>query len=741
MKELTVPVEATALRTPEKAAKPLEISPATAVTSAYIAKDLEKGRVPQKDTTAKLVDEVASDITHAGLPISPDEVDHVATETHEAYRAMKKKTSKEFLKEKNETVTGEINLEEYRNTMGALFDTYQLGKGAWQTVTGIYGMVDITANILGGYQIKTMANAKSRGQFWNQINRGLENLGVKNVPLNKVGEKLKRASFDKKKKGVALLLSATWPYVGGIAHTFLSRRAERSANTMFLRERVKLQQGVNERIASSLFMRDFEFLHDKPAGEIMEIINKGKDATIDLVSATYTEFIPSVIGIISQLPRQAVMGGVEFASSLIKIPILLSRAGENAKFMQTQRAEELAQWDKVNTQLMTTLSGLESARTSGSATSGAQKVLDTLARRDYIESGGLQKKLARNRSMNLFFDVMDLAMPLLDEAWKFRKATSGKNAATTNIATSAGFDALIRVTNSKSQQMEMRSAFSGLTQLYVDRIIPDIQDIKRMEDLLGKYDELDTPTGPKEQRRKPATALPSIDIRIDNLRYKDIVQNVSLDIPQGSFVTIKGPSGIGKSTLLRNMVGLYTPQEGSVTIGGLPIDSIKKYGPHALTTILGYANQSPQVMEGMTLKENLLMWSQNPVSDETVKKTMHDLGLDHLLGRLDTATKHFSGGELRRIGIARALLKDPKILILDEPTASLDEVSSRQVLAIIQKLRKERPDMTVVAITHDPVFEKISERIIDFQKMNKKEGQQASLTDHQVLEAIAKPSN
>lgn len=373
--------------------------------------------------------------------------------------------------------------------------------------------------------------------------------------------------------------------------------------------------------------------------------------------------------------------------------------------------------------------------------------MDLLTERDFVGSQGTKQKLANSRQtkqMNMFFDVMDMALPFMSEAIQFNN-TRAPGKLSGEGAFNFGMDAMSRVINSKNQQMELRAAFGGLTGLYVNNVIPDILDIRRMEELLGKYETLDRPNGAKERVRMPVSKLPNTDIHIENLQYKNIVNNVSLDIPQGSFVTIKGESGTGKTTFIRNLVGLYTPESGSVQIGGVPVDGIKKYGPEALATMIGYANQNPQILEGMTLKENLLLWSHQNVTDEVISKTLKDLRLDHLTDRLNTTTKHFSGGELRRIGIARALLKNPKILVLDEPTANLDDASAQQVMNIIQNLRKARPDMTVVAITHDPLFEKISEKIIDFEKVNPRrvkhdaEKRTPKLSDHQVLEAIARP--
>lgn len=720
---------------------PLNISPETAIAAARVARKVSKNEAPDPNDLKELTVSVGHDLMSEGLVAGKDDYKAVMAQAEAAYARKKSSLAPETsISPESGSV---INMQEYRDVMGELFTTYKLGSGNWQTVTGIYAATDLVGSVIGGYQTKPWISDDERRKFTNKVESGLELLQVRQAPLQELGATLRKLPTETKKKAASLLLSATWPWVAGTAHWFVGRQAEKFAHRLIVKEGTNLQRAVNTRIAESLFMRDFEFLHDKPAGEIMEIINNGKLSTIDLVRTTYTEFLPTMFSIFSQLPRQYVTGKLEFVSSLIKMPFLLMRSEQNAKLMQKNRAAELARMDKVNTKLMTTLAGLESVRTSGSATRGSSSMLELLTERDMAANTGLRQKLAGQRQMNMLFDAMDMALPLISEAIDFnQKRPPGKLSG--EGAFNFGMDAMARVINSKNQQMEMRAAFAGLTRLYVDNIIPDIQDIKRMEALLGKYDNLDRPNGPKEKARVPVTKLPNTDIHIQNLMYKGIVNNVSLDIPQGSFVTIKGESGTGKTTFIRNLVGLYTPESGTVAIGGVPIDGIKKYGPDALATIVGYANQNPQILEGMTLKENLLLWSHKNVSDGTIEQTLKDLRLDHLLDRLDTTTKHFSGGELRRIGIARALLKNPKILVLDEPTASLDDASANQVMAIIQHLRKERPDMTVVAITHDPVFEKISEKIIDFEKVNTRRREPLSqprqtLTDHQVLEAIARP--
>lgn len=210
-----------------------------------------------------------------------------------------------------------------------------------------------------------------------------------------------------------------------------------------------------------------------------------------------------------------------------------------------------------------------------------------------------------------------------------------------------------------------------------------------------------------------------------------------MDIPQGAFVTIKGLSGLGKTTFVQHMVGLYEAPKDAVTYGGIDLQGIKKFGSESIYTKVAYANQEPQYFEDLTLKENLLLWTKNEVSDEKIASVMHDLRLDHLTDRLHGTIKHFSGGEKRRIGIARALLKDPKVLFLDEPTSNLDESSAKQVLTIIREMRVKRPDMTVIAVTHDPNFEAIAEKVVNFADVNKPKDGDITLGNRQVFYASA----
>lgn len=757
---------------PTKEIKPVMeppiIQPETAVKAAEVAEHIAEGKTPGSQEISDMVRSLASDLKAQGIHISSDDIREVEKQIREGnlipvvYSDMKP-DMKQPVRLKD---LPDIDLKEYQKVMDGFVRNYGLDKGAWNTISGILIASELTGQALwsasramigsgegftnlskefGKISEKLKLKDKNFGELWNSLWKRNEKRNYSKADLMEVGK---------------IALKAAWPIPLGWIHWFAERKARTFAGKLYMSERARLQEAVNNRIADSLYMRNFEFLHNESSGEMMQVINNGKDATVDLVSAIHEELIPlkwsqwSSIGsqflfnsylskrikqpeiTIKDMPK-LFMDYADSLSSLVKKLTLDTRTKLNARKIQKQRADELAQWDKVNTKLLSTLQGLETIRTVGNAEAGSDVLYESLAARDFVEAGGLREKRIQDQKLNTIFDYMDLGVFGVKGFVDTREfAKSGAPNAEDVLKYASG--QLFQARDSMAAQQGLRQSFFTLTHLYADRIIPDIQDIKRMEELLGPYDELDHPMGLRERARIPVSQVSNFDISVKDLRFKNILHGVSLDIPQGSFVTIKGPSGIGKSTLFRHLVGLYQGDAGSVRYGSVEIDGIKKYGPESLYTKIAYANQSPQYFEDMTLRENLLLWTPKQVPQERIESVLKDLKLDQLLDRLDTKSKHFSGGEMRRIGIARALLKDPKVLFLDEPTANLDAVSTRQVMNIIQELRKKRPDMTVVAITHDPVFEKIAEKIVDFEKLNKKPPS-TILKDNQVFEAKAKP--
>jgi ABC-type multidrug transport system fused ATPase/permease subunit len=196
-------------------------------------------------------------------------------------------------------------------------------------------------------------------------------------------------------------------------------------------------------------------------------------------------------------------------------------------------------------------------------------------------------------------------------------------------------------------------------------------------------------------------------VNLKNLKFtysdamNETIQDISLEISEGKFIAFVGPSGGGKSTLVDLVLGLLAPSSGSITISGLaPVDAIKKW-PGSISYV-------PQdvFIENSTVKENICLgFNPELVSDDLVWRALElaDLsdfvkGLKGQLSyRISDAGKNLSGGQRQRLGIARALLTKPKIVIFDEATSALDAETENRVSESILKLTGE---CTVIFIAH-----------------------------------------
>ncbi len=226
------------------------------------------------------------------------------------------------------------------------------------------------------------------------------------------------------------------------------------------------------------------------------------------------------------------------------------------------------------------------------------------------------------------------------------------------------------------------------------------------------FDLIDELIGIKELERNETVIntshtnfLPKV--KLDNLKFTyanatdDTIQGISLEVSEGKFIAFVGPSGGGKSTLIDLILGLLAPSSGSITISGLtPVDAIKKW-PGSI----GYVPQDVFI-ENSTVKENICLgFNPESVSDELVWQALQlaDLSdfVESLEGqlsyRISDAGKNLSGGQRQRLGIARALLTKPKIVIFDEATSALDAETENRVSESILKLTGE---CTVIFIAH-----------------------------------------
>ncbi len=180
------------------------------------------------------------------------------------------------------------------------------------------------------------------------------------------------------------------------------------------------------------------------------------------------------------------------------------------------------------------------------------------------------------------------------------------------------------------------------------------------------------------------------------------LQNIKLNIKQGEYLSLMGPSGSGKSTLL-NMIGLLDrPDTGQYQLQGENTELLTEEQRALLRRkYIGFVFQSFHLIPRLTALENvelpLMLAGVKPkLRREKSSKLLSELGLGNHLGQLP---KHLSGGQLQRVGIARALITEPTILLADEPTGNLDQSSGQEVTDILE--RYNRNGITLLVVTHD----------------------------------------
>jgi ATP-binding cassette subfamily B protein len=201
----------------------------------------------------------------------------------------------------------------------------------------------------------------------------------------------------------------------------------------------------------------------------------------------------------------------------------------------------------------------------------------------------------------------------------------------------------------------------------------------------------------------PLTSLEFRDVSFQHRSAtRPALSNVSFSLRRGETVAFVGPSGAGKTTLVKLLVGLYTPQEGSVRYNGVSASDID---PDELRSQIGFVTQETQLFSG-TIRENLL-FVRPDATDAECLDVLHRAAADSLLARasrgLDTLIGEggvkVSGGEKQRLSIARALLRKPRLLVFDEATSSLDSITEEEITRTIRQVGQQA-DMMTILIAH-----------------------------------------
>jgi len=208
-------------------------------------------------------------------------------------------------------------------------------------------------------------------------------------------------------------------------------------------------------------------------------------------------------------------------------------------------------------------------------------------------------------------------------------------------------------------------------------------------------------------------------ITVDNLHASfdehEVLKGIHLRIAPRSVTAIIGPSGCGKTTLLKHLLGLYRPSEGSIVVSGIDLTAASEEEFRLLRTRIGMLFQNNALMGSNTILENAAV----PLEQHTelppeiirlsIQRKLELLGIG---GTINSRPAQLSGGMLKRAALARAIAMDPEILFCDEPTSGLDPITSKRLDILIASLR-EKLDMTVVIVSHDVAsIGRLADRIV-----------------------------
>ncbi len=184
----------------------------------------------------------------------------------------------------------------------------------------------------------------------------------------------------------------------------------------------------------------------------------------------------------------------------------------------------------------------------------------------------------------------------------------------------------------------------------------------------------------------------------------NVLSKLDLEIADGEFLALMGPSGSGKSTLLNLLGGLDKPSAGTVEIGGERIDQMSsrqlaKWRSRHIGLIFQFYNLLPVVSAARNVELPLLLTSlSRSQRKKQVETALKLVGLEH---RMNHTPRTMSGGEQQRVGIARAIVTDPTLILADEPTGDLDRKTGDGILDLMQALNREQ-GKTIIMVTHDP---------------------------------------
>jgi len=443
---------------------------------------------------------------------------------------------------------------------------------------------------------------------------------------------------------------------------------------------LKTRNNISLQVFKHLEKLSITFFEKESTGKITEIITQGSSDIQSILDASLTDIFPQVIYILFAM---FFLFKVSFAFGLIiflGIPAFIMISLLFTKTLNFYQDKVRDAREKAMTVNVETISNIKTVKSFATEERHSRKFNKTL-------SDLLHANMRRNKQrikMNIFrFSISDSSQILILLIGSYWAATGKITMGTLVMAwTYVG---------------RAYGPLWYLTRVY-DNIQRDMRSVKRLFTTLDTKEDIqdiENPTSLKKVRG---------DIKIQDLKFKyhqrDVIKNMSIKIPSGKVVAIVGRSGVGKSTLVKLLLRFYDPQEGKITVDG---HDIKDVTQKSLRENIGVVLQDTTIFND-TAYNNIAYAKPRATKEEIIKAAKvahaHEFvsklpeGYDTVVGERGVK---LSGGEQQRINIARAVLKNPPILILDEATSHLDSESEKLIQDALWKLIKGR---TSIIIAH-----------------------------------------
>lgn len=478
-------------------------------------------------------------------------------------------------------------------------------------------------------------------------------------------------------RGVGLLLLA------GVGAAFVSRTAK---NFQDYCVNVITQRVGTELYAKSVahsFSLPYSIFEDQRSGALLQVLQRARSDSQTFILSSINVVFFTLVGIFVVVGYAFITHWVVGVAYLLVIPIL----GGTTVFLS--RRIKAAQKEIVK----------EAADLAGSTT-------ETLRNVELVKSLGLEaQETARLNNVNDVILALELKKIRIIRAFSFMQGTLVNAMRSLIMFLMLWLVFTSGITLGQFFTLLFYSFFLFNPLGEFGTVVSQYQEMRGSMEALQKI--LDLPPGKKPEH--PVVLGPIADIRFRNVGFAynkdqgEVISKINLDLRAGTSVAFVGPSGAGKTTILKLLVGLYEPTHGKLSLDNIDSHEVDY---EEFRKRVGYVSQDTQLFAG-TIRENLLFVNPKATDDECLD-ALADASAMSILERskqgLDTRIGEsgikVSGGERQRLAIARALLRNPDLIIFDEATSSLDSITEKSITDTIRHISTLRPNVMLVMVAH-----------------------------------------